>query len=104
LPCHSLLRNYLLVNNHQTPTSNSSLSLKTQHPKKNLNFEIRTSKINENLGVLEMICEKESKGCEMDLTYEGKRTKEKQETESKGDSKGCCSDYLNNKKKINLSC
>jgi len=51
-----------------------------------------------------MICEKESKGCEMDLTYEGKRTKEKQEIESKGDSKGCCSDYLNNKKKINLSC
>jgi hypothetical protein len=78
---------------------------------KNLNFETRTSIISENLGVLEEICEKESKGCRMDLTSEGKRTRsqgieQERETkgDSKGDSKGCCSDCLNNKEKINLSC
>jgi hypothetical protein len=27
-----------------------------------------------------------------------------EERETKGDSKGCCSDCLNNKEKINLSC
>jgi hypothetical protein len=83
-------------------------SPKTQ---KNLNFETRTSIISKNLGVLEEICEKESKGCGMDMTSEGKRTRsqgreQERETKgnSKGDSKGCCSDCLNNKEKINLSC
>jgi hypothetical protein len=75
-----------------------------QKTQENLNFETRTSRISENLGVLEEICEKESKGCGMDLTSKGKRTREKQERETKGDSKECSSDCLNNKEKINLPC
>jgi len=87
LPCHFLLQSYLLVNNHQPPTSNSSLSLKIQHQKlkKTFNFETRTSRISENLGVLEEICEKESKGCGMDLTSEGKRTRERNKRRFKGE-------------------
>jgi len=83
------------------------LSKSSTKNSKNLNFETRTSIISENLGVLKEICEKESKGCGMDLTSEGKRTRShgrEQERETKGDSKGCCSDCLNNKEKINLSC
>jgi hypothetical protein len=38
-----------------------------------LNFETKTSRISENLRVLEEIYEKKSKGCGMDLTFEGKR-------------------------------
>jgi hypothetical protein len=58
-------------------TISQNPALKTQ---KDLNFETRTSWISENLGVLEEICDKESKGCGTDLTSEGKRTREKSET------------------------
>jgi len=55
-------------------TISQNPALKTQ---KHLNFETRTSRISENLGVLEEIYEGESKGCGMDLTSEGKRTRER---------------------------
>jgi hypothetical protein len=55
-------------------TISQNTAPKTQ---KNLNFETRTSRISENLGVLKEICEKESKGYGMDLTFEGKRTRER---------------------------
>jgi len=51
---------------------------------KNFNFETRSFRISENLGVLEEICEKESKGCGMDLTSKGKRTRERNKRRFKG--------------------
>jgi hypothetical protein len=51
---------------------------------KNFNFETKSSRISENLGVLEEICEKESKGCGMDLTSEGKRTRKRNKGRFKG--------------------
>jgi hypothetical protein len=65
--------NFFIISQNPAP--------KTQ---KNLNFETRTSRISENLRVLEEICEKESKGCGMDLTSEGKRTREKQREIQRG--------------------
>jgi len=51
---------------------------------KYFNFETTSSRISENLGVLEEICEKESKGCGMDLTSKGKRTRERNKRRFKG--------------------
>jgi hypothetical protein len=51
---------------------------------KNFNFETTSSRISENLGVLEEICEKESKGCGMDVTSKGKRTRERNKRRFKG--------------------